>query len=181
MGSFDPLFYVSRTSFNCNQSSSGRKYGKIWAPHTKTRPLRDWLMFVDSGCPCSTLAALQFHLLMNTSIPAHAPLFAFKTINQPFIPMRRDWFMTHCNEIWSRNGFSMLNGHSFRIGGTTHLLLLGVDPFIVTVQGRWTSNAFLAYWCLCEKIIPLFIRFLLDSHASILNTMSVFRNHLSCP
>lgn len=40
--------------------------------------------------------------------------------------------------------------------GTTHLLLPGVDPFIVMVQGRRSSHASLAYWRRCEEII-LFI------------------------
>ena len=36
-----------------------------------------------------------------------------------------DWFIT-----WRHN----------------HLLLLGIDPFIVMVQGHWKSDAFLSYW-----------------------------------
>jgi len=39
-------------------------------------------------------------------------------------------------EIWSGKGVSTLLGHSFRIGGTTHLLLLGIDPFIIMAQGQ---------------------------------------------
>jgi len=58
--------------------------------------------------------------------------------------MHRNWFLAHCNEI---SAF-----HSFHIGSTTHLLLLGVNPFIVMVQGRWTTNSFLDYWQNCREI-----------------------------
>src|SRR5882724_12641198 len=60
----------------------------------------------------------------------------------------------------------------------THFLLLGVDPFIIMVQGCWSLNTFLAYWWNCEEIIPLFIGFSLDSQLSILMTMSRFKDHL---
>ena len=66
-------------------------------------------------------------------------------------------------------------GHNFHIGGTTHLLLLGMDPFIVMVQGHWKSDAFLTYWCHCEEILPLFIRSALPSPTLILNMMCVFK------
>lgn len=48
-------------------------------------------------------------------------------------------------------------GHAFRIGGATELLLEGVSPDIVQVQGRWKSQAFLEYWRRIESILPLFI------------------------
>jgi len=40
----------------------------------------------------------------------------------------------------SRKDCHPLRGQSFKIGGTTHLLLLGIDPWIVMVQGRWGSQ-----------------------------------------
>ncbi|KAJ7135231.1 hypothetical protein C8R43DRAFT_835282, partial [Mycena crocata] len=55
-------------------------------------------------------------------------------------------FLGHCNEIWLAAGMGALNGHGFCIGGTTHLLLHGVDLWIVIKQGCWTSTAFLLYW-----------------------------------
>jgi len=66
-----------------------------------------------------------------------------------------------------------LSGHSFQISGTTHLLLIGVDTFIVMVQGR--STACLEYWWLCEEIILTLIGFYLSSRTSVLSTMSVLK------
>jgi len=61
--------------------------------------------------------------------------------------------------VWSNASLPPLSGHSFRIGGTTRMLLLGIDPFIIMAQGHWKSTAFLEYWRLCEEIIPTFISF----------------------
>jgi len=40
------------------------------------------------------------------------------------------------------------------MGGTTHNLLLGVDPFVVIIRRRW-SDSFLACWRHCGEILPL--------------------------
>jgi len=57
----------------------------------------------------------------------------------------------NCNEIWAMHGLSALSGHSFRIAGTTHLLLLGVDPLLSWLKGGG-DPAFLKYWRYCEEI-----------------------------
>ena len=80
--------------------------------------------------------------------------------------------------IWLSSDLSPLTHHSFCIGGTTHLLLMGVDPFIIMVQGHWKSVAFLEYWQSCEEIIPTFIDFSQSSKSSILSTMSAFKQCL---
>ena len=93
--------------------------------------------------------------------------------------MQKEWFLTRCCQTWSPCFPLPITGHLFCISSTTHLLLLSVDPFIVVVQGHWSSNAFLAYWWNCQEIIPLFIGFSLDSQSSILMTMSHFKDHLT--
>jgi hypothetical protein len=65
-----------------------------------------------------------------------------------------------------------LNGHGLRIGGTTHLLLHGVDPWIIIKQVRWTSTAFLLYWRNVEEILPLFIGDSLDTFTSLKASVS---------
>jgi len=86
--------------------------------------------------------------------------------------MKKVWFLARCNEIWSSCSLQALDGHSYHLGGTTHLLLKGVDPFIVMVQGQWKSTDFLEYWQLCEEITPTFIGFSLSSKSSILSNDS---------
>ena len=90
--------------------------------------------------------------------------------------MRHDWFLARCNKVWAKDGLSSIKGHGFRIGGTTHLLL-GVNPWVVMVQGRWSSQAFLGYWCKCKEIL-LFVSFSFQSHDSILTTMYSFKKRL---
>lgn len=64
-------------------------------------------------------------------------------------------FMAMCNEVWSRHGWPKITGHSFRIGGTTALLMAGVNPNIVKKMGRWSSDAYLRYWRTVEEIFGL--------------------------
>ena len=117
---------------------------------------------------------------VNSHVPPSAPLFTYETKNGKFAPMKCHYFMDHCTEIWAAEGLKPLNGHAFRIGGTMHLLVLGVDLFVVMVQGHWKSNAFLEYWCHCKDILPNMIGLALDpqSHASFLSNMAAFKHKL---
>jgi len=151
---------------------------KFRVPCTKTKERGDDISLTDTLCNCSLTFMLDHHLKSNAGIPSSAPLFMFETGDSMCAPMKCAWFLARCNTIWSCEGFVSINGHGFWIGGTTHLLLLGVDPWVVMVQGRWSSQLFLGYWCKCEEILPMFISFALHSHESILNTMSSFKNKL---
>jgi len=68
------------------------------------------------------------------------------------VPYEAGLVLGSLNEVWVQEDLSSIKGHRFRIGGTTHLLLIGVDPWIVMVQGRWSSHSFLGYWRKCEEI-----------------------------
>jgi len=132
----------------------------------------------DTGCDCSPTAAFDHHLALNLAIPGNAPLISYESGNGDWSPMRHDWFLARCDQIWVHENLCSVKGHSFRIGGTTHLLLLGVNPWIIMMQGRWSSQAFLGYWCKCEEILLLFIGFSFQSHESILTAMSSFKDRL---
>ena len=112
-GSFDPALHASRRDFTLSCSTSGCCYGKLWVPRTKTKPLGDSLMFTESSCECSAVAALLTHLQTNSSIPSSAPIFAFETLNGSFSPMRHSWFLACCNEIWQCENHTRLLGHAF--------------------------------------------------------------------
>jgi len=174
---FDPRFHVSRsTTINRGTTVSGVKYAKFHIPSSKTKGRKgDDINITDSDCITSAIEALENHLIINAAVPGEAPLFAWESADGSYRPMTREWFMSRCNEIWQIEGLGSLLGHGFRIGGTTHLLLLGVDPTIVMALGRWTSKAFLAYWRQCEQILAMFIGFSLDSRSSVIQIMSNFR------
>ena len=111
---------------------------------------------------------------LNQSLPVNTPLFTFKTADDSWAPKKRNWFMDCCNNAWTTSLIPRLTRHSFHIGNTTHLLLLGVDPFIVMVQGHWKSDAFLSYWKNCKQILPLFIGSALCAPDSIISSMNLF-------
>ncbi|KAF8306976.1 hypothetical protein DL93DRAFT_2065117, partial [Clavulina sp. PMI_390] len=73
-------------------------------------------------------------------------LFAFASDEAVgFSSLTRNSLLARCNEVWSACGLGKCSGHSFRIGGTTELLKLGVSHDAVKVQGRWSSDAWLLY------------------------------------
>ena len=173
---FDPKIHVSRYSpLKSGFAANGVEFGGFFAPSTKTKPRGEWICWMDSGCECNALTDLQNHQHLNQNLPVSAPLFAFETADNSWVPMKRSWFMDRCNDTWATSLIPKLTGHSFCIGGTTHHLLLGINPFIVMVQGRWKSDAFLSYWKNCKQILPLFISSTLGSPDAIISTMNLFK------
>ena len=154
--------------------SNELKYIHFNVPCTKTKADGNRINILYSTCDCSATQAFEHHMAANTDIPPNAPLFAFEMADKSWSPMKRNWFMDHCNEVWLEEGLSSAKGHGFHIGGTTHLLLLSMDPWIVMAQGWWSSQAFLGYWQKCEEILSLLISFSFQSSNSILTTMSSF-------
>ena len=155
---FNPTIHAScATRQKMGWTLSNIRFHSFWAPSTKTSPCGEEIKWTASCCPCSMDWAFQNHWMVNSHVLPTEHLFAFETATGDYAPMHRSWFLDRCNEVWLGKGLSMLSGHIFRIGGTTHLLLLGVDHFIVMAQGCWRSSAFLDYWRLCEEIIPTFV------------------------
>lgn len=122
-------------------------------PRTKVQPVRgEDIVLPRRESLLDPLNALESHIAMNR-LPAHVPLFAFR--QGSFIaPLTRTAFLARCNQIWNAHGFPSLSGHSFRIGGTTELLVSGISTDVVKAMGRWSSDAFLRYWRSLEDIVP---------------------------
>jgi hypothetical protein len=49
-------------------------------------------------------------------------------------------YLLRCNEIWKACEIQAVSSHSFRIGGTTELLINGGHPDVVRMMGRWNSD-----------------------------------------
>ncbi|KAK6967056.1 DNA breaking-rejoining enzyme [Favolaschia claudopus] len=173
ISSFDPKRNVTRgCAKKRGTASNGHKFISFKVPWTKTRlALGDWLTSTETSDEVDAVAALEHHLVVNSSVPDSAPLFAYAT-RSGWSHLTRTDFITRCNQIWLDAGMAGLNGHGFRIGGTTHLLLHGVDPWVVMKQGRWSSAAFLVYWRNVEEILPLFIGDSLDTFKSLKESVS---------
>ncbi|KAF9509461.1 hypothetical protein BS47DRAFT_1365202 [Hydnum rufescens UP504] len=107
----------------------------------------------EEDCTCPYWA-LQQHFLTNQGLPDQAHLFAFHT-ETGWEPLIKRHLVDRCRHIWSSAGFQDLPlGHSFCIGGTTHLLSRGTNPQVIQKLGRWSSDAFFLYWHNTQLIIP---------------------------
>jgi hypothetical protein len=62
----------------------------------------------------------------------------FTTTHQPEVTKR-------IHEIVTQYSLPVLKGHSLRIGGTLHYLLLGTPFDIVKTMGRWSGDSFTKY------------------------------------
>ncbi|PPQ94250.1 hypothetical protein CVT25_004970 [Psilocybe cyanescens] len=121
-------------------------------PQTKTKKRGEDVILTQQTNNSDPLQLLRNHMLIN-KLPQRLPLFAYTTPSGPKTLTKRH-FITRCNAIWKTHGYPRTTGHSFRIGGTTELLLAGVPPDVVKTLGRWSSDSFLRYWRSPEDIAP---------------------------
>lgn len=92
-------------------------------------------------CPVS---ALGCHAAMSRSLIS-GPLFAYNDGAGGFKPLAPDAFLGWVDEILALAGRDRVFGHSFRIGGTTHLLMSGMLIEMVKLAGDWSSDAWKVY------------------------------------
>jgi hypothetical protein len=130
-------------------------------PWTKTTKLHGAkIMLCWQSAAYDPITALERHEALNRE-ETNLPVFSYKTHNGPLC-LTKYKFLQRCNEIWLDNGLPTMSGHSFRIGGTTELLVAGVPPDVVKMMGRWSSDAFLTYWRSLELIAPQHAELLTD-------------------
>jgi hypothetical protein len=118
----------------------------------------------------SHLQTLWAHLAINIPGPSDL-LFSYRH-GSSHLPLVRAKFLSRCNSVWLQNGFPAITGHSFRIGGTTELLVRGVPPDIVKMLSRWSSDSFLRYWRHLDSIAPLYVSCLQPPSCSIPSAIS---------
>jgi len=76
-------------------------------------------------------------------IPPDAPSSLFETTQKVLVAYEAYVvYQSIAMKYGTKKAFLSVKGHGFHIGGTTHLLLLGVNPWIVMVQGHWSSKRF---------------------------------------
>ncbi|KAJ7142884.1 hypothetical protein C8R44DRAFT_866161 [Mycena epipterygia] len=144
---YDPKLHISHGALIKRiRPDSSTPATAVPLPWTKSTRERGGMLTLtdrdDELCPSKALAN---HLRINERVPTNAPLFAFQNSNN-WSPMIKDWFMDRCKPIWKNTNLLAVFGHSFRIGGSTELLLAGVPCDIVAALGGWTSLTFLLYW-----------------------------------
>ena len=170
---FDPALHISQsTKFKQGIASNNYCYISFHIPHTKTKPSGDDIHLTDSSCSCSPVTAFLHHLHSNTNILDETPLFSFETAAWSWSPLLCSWFMDHCNAIWSSAGLGSVKGHRFWIGGATFLLMLGINPRAMELSS--ISYILETMWRDFASIHWSWI----ESHTSILSTMTCFKEHL---
>lgn len=139
-----------------NSISPGREGSlKLTLPWTK---VKKWvgetiILSLQEGLS-NPIKALETHSRIS-SIAQDSLLFSYRDEHGVTILLKRQ-FLARCNDIWNATTFNSQSptGHSFRIGGTSHLLLCGIHPDIIKKAGRWSSDSFLRYWRNLDVVIP---------------------------
>ncbi|KAJ7240710.1 hypothetical protein C8J57DRAFT_1562109, partial [Mycena rebaudengoi] len=151
------MYHVSRaTHIKRIVPASSSHATAVPIPWTKSTQERGaTITLTDRADDLRPSKALRNHFLTNKLVPKHAPLFAFQNDAGNWSPMTKDWFLGRCFPIWKAASLLAVFGHSFRIGGSTELLLAGVPCDIVAALGGWTSLAFLLYWRKIEHIVTM--------------------------
>lgn len=143
------------TPLNLRPTSSTGLSRMLFLPWSKTAREKGEDLFLGKQSGLSDpIASLDLHLRLNAPLPS-SHLFAYRDASGSLVPLTKRKFLARCNSVWSLHGLPSISGHSFRIGGTTELLLRGVPPHIVKALGRWSSDAFLRYWRCLEELAPL--------------------------
>lgn len=140
---------------NLRPTSSSDLSRMLSLPWSKTAREKGEDLFLGKQSGMSDpITFLDLHLALNTP-DSSSHLFAYRDAKGDLTTLTKRKFLACCNSVWLQHGFPCISGHSFRIGGTTELLLRGVPPHIVKVLGRWSSDAFLRYWRCLEELAPL--------------------------
>ena len=146
--------FPTRAGFN--RSVRNPQSCLLHLPRTKTHHHGQDVVLVDQRAPVNPISLLKNHLRVN-NVPRDTPLFSY--ISEHGIhTLTKPLFLQRCNAIWQLFGYPRTTGHSFRIGGTTELLIAGTPPDVVKAMGRWSSESFLRYWRSLEDIAPLHTR-----------------------
>jgi hypothetical protein len=153
-----------------NRSSLGASR-ILHLPSTKCSKARgEDIIICQQLPPTDPLGLLEAHLAINIPGPSDL-LFSYRH-GSSHLPLVRAKFLSRCNSVWLQNDFPAITGHSFRIGGTTELLVRGVPPDIVKMLSRWSSDSFLRYWRHLDSIAPLYVSCLQPPSCSIPSAIS---------
>ncbi|GLB45561.1 hypothetical protein LshimejAT787_2400190 [Lyophyllum shimeji] len=152
--SFSPTRNVTRQANFSHSIVNGHHVISFHLPWTKTTGTRggDCILTATNDMFCPVTAMLH-HLSLNNITDPSAPLFAFRD-GTSWSPLTRDHFLKTTGNIYRSANLDAVLGHSYRIGGSLHLLMTGVAPEFIMKIGGWTSLCFLIYWRRLELVIP---------------------------
>jgi hypothetical protein len=94
--------------------------------------------------PTDPVGWLDNHFRINNPNP-NDHLFAWKHPKTGLRPLTKTEVTKHIHQIVVQHKLPEIKGHSFRIGGTLHYLLLGTPFNVVKTMGRWSGDSFTKY------------------------------------
>lgn len=154
--SLSPLPTVLPTRADFKRSVRNPQSCVLHLPRTKTHQNGQDVVLVDQHAPVNPVSLLKNHIRVS-GVAADSYIFSYTSVIGPSF-LSKDVFLRRCNAIWASLGYPHTTGHSFRIGGTTELLIAGIPPDVVKVMGRWSSDSFLRYWRSLDVLAPQYIR-----------------------
>lgn len=174
---YDPDIHVSNdTPIRFATTPAGVDHAHFHVPKTKTCCDGEDIHLTALTDISSPIPFLTNHLDINASVTRGAPLFAYRS-DRGWTTLTKAKLLARCTEVWSPLSLACITGHAFRIGGATELLLRGVPPDVVMVQGRWKSKAFLEYWRKLDEVLTGFISNTFNPSCIVLIRQSVDTFH----
>jgi len=159
--------------------SNELKYIHFNVPCTKTKADGNRIKYCTPHVTAVPPQAFEHHMAANTDIPPNAQFLHSKWLTSHGHPWNEIGSWTTAMRFGLKRAYHQPKAMDSTLVGTTHLLLLSMDPWIVMAQGQWSSQAFWGYWQKCKENLSLFIGFSFQSCNSNLTTMPSFKNHLT--
>ncbi|KAF8120290.1 hypothetical protein EV363DRAFT_1459728 [Boletus edulis] len=113
-------------------------------PTTKCSQSGETTQCAQIDHPTDPVSFLDNHFLINNPGPDDH-LFAWRHPKTGLRPLTRPELNKRMQEVITQYKLAEVKGHSFRIGGTLHYLLLGTPFDVVKTMGRWSGDSFTKY------------------------------------
>jgi hypothetical protein len=151
---YKPSVHISRGHVLFSRDQLGHPYARLTLPTARTAAAgetQDIFLVQQPGllCPLEALYNLACMVPAATS----SLLFSWRDKTGLVRPMICDTALQKIREVLAAFGYTSMYGHSFRIGGASHLLAQGISPEIVRLLGRWRSLAYETYIRAFEQVL----------------------------
>jgi integrase len=139
--SFDPSKHVKLSDVSLLEDQADGLFLKVHLPWDKTHKAKGRDVLVPEEHPdIDPIACLLMEHVVKNHVNPDEHLFSYFDRNGVRRPMTHDGFVNRVNECLAAAGLERIQGHGFRAGGATQLLLWGVPPEVVRIRGGWVSQ-----------------------------------------
>ncbi|KAG6329969.1 hypothetical protein ID866_9120 [Astraeus odoratus] len=136
----DPSRYIMRSNFTVQQDIAGLPILAFRIPVTKCSSEGEDTHSAPLEHLTDPATWLNNHLRINNPAPTDH-LFSWKH-PKGIRPLTKPEVTKRIHEIVTQYDLPNIKGHSLRIGGTLHYLLLGTPFDVVKTMGRWSGDSF---------------------------------------